>query len=154
MNITKLDKRPAIDEDKKLKIDYVYFEQMIVELEERDIPADIVASVNKNIDDVNAFSGSNKDLCKCLRKSQLVIFEMLEKEMKLVPKHYYRSRWMVMGMCVIGVPFGIVFGNLIGNISLLGVGIPIGMLLGIVIGAQMDKKAAQEGRQLDIEVAK
>jgi hypothetical protein len=36
--------------------------------------------------------------------------------------------------------------------ALLGIGIPIGLAIGIGVGTAMDQKAAQEGRQLDIEI--
>ncbi|MFD2597795.1 hypothetical protein ACFSQ3_02435 [Sphingobacterium corticis] len=40
----------------------------------------------------------------------------------------------------------------VGNIGLLGIGLPIGMALGLAVRATMDKKAKQEGRQLDLEI--
>jgi len=35
---------------------------------------------------------------------------------------------------------------------MLGIGLPIGMAIGVKVGSNMDKKAFNEGRQLDFEV--
>ena len=36
--------------------------------------------------------------------------------------------------------------------AFLAIGIPLGMAIGIGLGTGMDKKALEEGRQLDIEI--
>ncbi len=151
MEIKDLTKRPNIEQDKKLMSKYVYFEKLIVELKRREIALEIVNSVNQNIEEINSFLGSNKELRKQIRKSQSNIFKLIEKELKLVPKNLYRSRWMAIGMSVFGVPLGVAFGTILGNMGLLGIGIPIGMVVGMALGAGMDKKAFEEGRQLNLE---
>jgi hypothetical protein len=60
--------------------------------------------------------------------------------------------WMLFGMSGIGLPIGVAFGLSIGNIGLLGLGLPIGMAIGLAIGMSLDKKALNEGRQLNIEI--
>lgn len=77
---------------------------------------------------------------------------MLEKEHKIVPKNYYQSLWMLLGMAAFGLPIGAAFGASIGNMAFLSIGLPIGMVIGLAMGAGMDKKALKEGRQLDVEV--
>ncbi len=116
------------------------------------MPSEIVNLINQNIDEINSFSGSNKDLQKQIRKSQSNILKLIEKELKLVPKNLYRTRWMVIGMTVFGVPLGMAFGASLDNMAFLGIGIPIGMVIGMAIGAGMDKKAFEEGRQIDLEI--
>lgn len=150
--IKELDKRPNIEQDKKLKNKYVYFEKLIDELNKKEIPSEIATTVNQNIEAINSFSGSNKNLKKQIRKSQSNIFKLIEKELKLVPKNLYRTRWMAIGMSAFGIPLGVAFGASLGNMGLLGIGIPIGMVFGMAIGSGMDKKAIQEGRQLDLEM--
>ncbi len=152
MDIKQLDKRPDIEQDKKLLKKFVYCERLIVELKKREIPSESVSIVNQNIEEINSFSGSNKGLGKQIRKSQSNIFKLLEKELNLVPKNLYQTRWMVIGMSVFGAPLGIAFGTILGNMGLLGIGIPIGMVLGLAIGAGMDKKALDEGRQLNLDL--
>ena len=116
------------------------------------IPSEIGNSINNLIDEINAFSGSDKDLLKLIRKQQTSIVKLVEKELKYVPKKLHMSRWLAIGMSAFGVPFGVVFGTAMDNMGFLGVGIPIGMIIGMAIGAQMDKKALEEGRQLDVEI--
>jgi len=152
MDIKELDKRPNIEQDKKLTNKYVYFDKLIDELKKRELPSEIVNSVNQNIEDINSFSGSNKELRKQIRKSQSNILKLIEKELKLVPKNLYRTRWMAIGMSVFGIPMGAAFGASFDNMSFLAIGIPIGMVIGIAIGAGMDKKAFEEGRQIDLEI--
>jgi hypothetical protein len=76
----------------------------------------------------------------------------LEKELKVVPKNYYRTLWMALGMSAFGLPIGTAIGLFLGNIGLLAVGLPIGMGIGAVVGTNMDKKALAEGRTMDIEI--
>ncbi len=151
MHIKELDKRPNIEQDKKLTKKYVYFKKLVDELKKRDIPTEIVNSVNQNIEEINSFSGSNKGLRKQIFKSQSKIIKLIEKELKLVPKNLYRTRWMAIGMSAFGIPMGAAFGASFNDMSFLAIGIPIGMVIGIAIGTGMDKKAFEEGRQLDLK---
>ena len=43
-------------------------------------------------------------------------------------------------------------GTALGNMAFIGAGIPIGLAIGVGIGTNLDRKAAAEGRQLDIDV--
>ena len=152
MKIKELDKRPNHEQDKKLEMRYAIFENLIDELKERKIPSEILNSVNQNIEEINSFSGSNKDLRKRIRKSQFNILKLIEKELKLVSKNLYCNRWLAIGMSAFGIPFGVAFGVSLDNMAFLGIGIPIGMVIGMAIGAGMDKKAFEEGRQLNLEI--
>lgn len=64
----------------------------------------------------------------------------------------YKTLGIALGMSGLGVPMGVAFGLSMGNMSLLGLGLPIGLGLGVAIGSRLDKKALNEGRQLDVEV--
>lgn len=94
----------------------------------------------------------NKMLLKRLRSSELRILKLIEKELKLVPRNTYRTRWMAIGMSIFGIPMGVAFGASLGNMAFLAIGIPIGMSIGIAIGTGMDKKAHEQDKQLDIEI--
>jgi hypothetical protein len=37
--------------------------------------------------------------------------------------------------------------------AFMGIGMPIGIPIGLAIGSGLDKKAAEEGRQLDVEIS-
>ncbi|MBT8320619.1 MAG: hypothetical protein KJO90_02995 [Eudoraea sp.] len=107
-------------------------------------------SLNSEIEATNAVSSSDKQFSRMLRKKKHAILKTLEKELKLVPKHYYRNLWMALGMSVFGVPLGVAFGASMDNMAFLGIGIPIGMVIGIGVGTAMDEKALKEGRQLNV----
>jgi hypothetical protein len=47
---------------------------------------------------------------------------------------------------------GLLFSVSIGNYGMLAIGIGMGMTIGVGVGTSMDKKAFNEGRQLDFEV--
>jgi len=55
-------------------------------------------------------------------------------------------------MAAFGLPIGAAFGISFGNIAFIGLGFPIGMSIGIALGTQKDKKAKENGKQLDIEM--
>jgi hypothetical protein len=116
------------------------------------LPEVIVETINQDIDNLNSFSGSGDELRKLITKKQTGILKVLEKELKLVPKNHYRNLWMVLGMSVFGIPMGVAFGASLGNMAFLGIGLPIGMVIGIAMGTGMDKKAHNEGRQIDMEI--
>jgi hypothetical protein len=69
-----------------------------------------------------------------------------------VPKNHYRNVWLALGIAAFGVPLGVVFGASLGNMGYLAIGIPFGLSIGLAIGTGLDKKAADEGRQLDVEI--
>jgi hypothetical protein len=151
MDIKELNKRPDIAQNKKLHRAFLQFEKLIYELRKRELPGEIVSTVNTYIDAVNSISNSEKEFRKQLKKSRSGILKLIEKELKLVTKHHYRNIGLGVGMAL-GVAFGSVFGSSTNNTSLIGVGIPIGMAIGIAIGTTMDKKAKENGKQLDLEI--
>lgn len=152
MEIKELSKRPNIEQNKRLTRKYIYFEKLIVELKKKNLPSEIVNSVNNDIEQTNTFSGSDKNLLKQIRKAQSSILKLIEKELKLVTKNHYRNRWLAIGMAGLGIPIGAALGTSVGNMSLVGLGIILGMIFGITIGMAMDKKAKENGYQLDLEI--
>ena len=77
---------------------------------------------------------------------------MIEKELKLVPKNHYRNIWIGIGLAVFGTPIGVAIGASLGNMGFIGVGFAFGIPIGMIVGSMMDKKALQEGKQLDWEL--
>ncbi|MBS2211046.1 hypothetical protein KEM09_06520 [Carboxylicivirga mesophila] len=130
---------------------YHQFRKLVVELQKRELPSAIVEFVNDNIQLVNHAIDKKFELRKQIAASQKAIIKLLEKELKLVPKGYYRNLWMVLGMTVFGVPLGIVWGQVTDNMGTLGIGIAVGMAIGLALGSAQDNKAAREGRQLDVD---
>ncbi|MCB0383501.1 MAG: hypothetical protein KDD05_09465 [Psychroserpens sp.] len=108
--------------------------------------------INENIDKVNSVPESDKALRKVLKYAQSNIIKLIEKEHKLVTINHYRNTWLAVGMAVFGIPLGVALGVSLGNMALLGIGLPIGMVIGLAVGTAMDKKALEEGRQINLEI--
>ena len=136
----------------KLEKRYRRFLQLINETQQKEIPEGTANSINEKVNALNLTPGSDQKFSKILRKTQNSIINTLLKEVKIVPKNYYRNLWLALGMSVFGVPLGIAFGAAQDNMAFLGIGIPIGMAIGIGVGTAMDEKARKEGRQLDIDL--
>ncbi len=152
MEIKELKKRPSIDQNKKLISAYAQFDQLLTELKKKELPEEIVKSINNGIDQINSVSESENELRKQIRKTQSGILELIEKELKLVTKNHYRNTWLALGMAAFGIPLGVAFGTSSGNMGLIGIGLPIGMVIGMAVGSDLDKKAVKSGRQLDVEI--
>jgi hypothetical protein len=151
MNLHHLKERADQSEDLKLKNLLDQLRSLIQELNQRRLPNDITDFINHDIDEINASPLTGSGLRKLVKQKQNRILKQLEKQLKLVTKRYYQTLWMVLGMSAFGVPIGIVMGSIIKNMGMIGVGLPIGMGIGIAVGSVLDKKAAEEGRQLNFE---
>ena len=152
MGINELRKRKGIGENKQLIDAYIQFEKLLTQLRKRKLPDEVVQAINTYIDLIDPDPGTEEDLRKQLRKMQSDILRLIEKELKLVPKNHYRNVWLALGIAAFGVPLGVVFGASLGNMGYLAIGIPFGLSIGLAIGTGLDKKAADEGRQLDVEI--
>ena len=152
MSIVELKERPNISTNDKLNNAYVQLGEFLKELRKRELPHSVVESVNLNIEEVNTSSLEGSDLRKLVKKNQSKILKVIEKELKLVPKNYYRNLWLALGISAFGLPLGVAFGSLMKNIGLLVLGLPIGLALGLAVGTHLDKKAHEAGRQLEIEL--
>ncbi|MEQ8926038.1 MAG: hypothetical protein RLO81_09520 [Fulvivirga sp.] len=152
MKLQELQRRAELEQDKKYLRAYTQFNQLLAELTKKELPEAILNSINQGIEDINASKEEGKPARKLIRKTQTNILKALEKELKLVPKNHYRNTWLAVGMTVFGIPLGIAFGSSMDSMAYLGVGLPIGMAIGMAVGASMDKKAFEEGRQLDVDI--
>ena len=112
----------------------------------------VIETINKDILEINTSKENSKKFRTLIKKKQLKIAQLLEKKMNLVTKNHYRNIWLSLGMAAFGIPLGVSFGASLGNMGLLGVGLPIGMLIGMAIGKKKDEKAQKEGRQLNIDL--
>lgn len=93
---------------------------------------------------------SNETKANQLRTLYSDITRKMQKNYGYVTPRYYTSQWMVLGMTVFGVPFGLMFGMALDNMAFFGIGLPIGMPIGMAIGAGKDKQAEAEGKVLNI----
>ena len=152
MEITDLRIKPDTEQHLKLRKRLLELDKLVHELKKWPLNPTTISHVNENIGQVNSFSGSDHELQKLVKGAQKSILKMLEKDLRIVPKHHYRNLWMALGMSVFGLPLGVAFGASLSNIAFLSIGLPIGMSVGMAVGAGMDKKASAEGRQLDFEL--
>jgi hypothetical protein len=152
MELIELKERPELSAEPKHQAVYSQFGALIAQMKKKELKPELLSAFNAQIAEVNTSSLSGKELVRLVKTTQRSILKKLEKDMKIVPKNYYRTLWMVVGMSAFGLPLGVAFGSLAGNMGLLGAGLPIGMAIGLALGSNMDKKAAQEGRQMDIEI--
>ena len=54
-------------------------------------------------------------------------------------------------MSVFGIPFGIVISSALDNYAFFAIGLPFGLSIGLALGAARDKKAKDEGTQLNVQ---
>lgn len=151
MKISDLKERPNLSDNIKLSRIYLQLKALLEELRKKELPAQIIESINRDIEELNATTVTGNDLTKLVKQKQTKILKSVEKELRITPKNYYRSLWLPLGMSL-GMVIGVAFGVSIGNLGMMGVGLPIGLGIGIAIGSAMDKKAFTEGRQLEIEI--
>ena len=126
-------------------------ESYLIELNKRELPQEVVNTINEDIDAINSIIDSNNVLRVQIRSRQLKIIRFLEKELKVIPKNYYRGVWLSLSMAI-GLPMGVALGASAGNMGYMGIGMLFGMIGGMAYGGNLDKKTFKEGRQLDIEI--
>ena len=128
------------------------FNSLIKLLNDKNLTINVIKKINDDITELNSSQVMGTALSHLIKKKQNKIIKLTEKELKIVPKNYYRNLWMVLGMSAFGLPLGVAFGLSLGNIGLLAIGLPIGMAIGTLVGSKLDKKALESGKQLDIEL--
>ena len=152
MRIIELQKKQNIQPNTKLSRVYDQLGKLLNELKTKELTPKIINYVNEDIEMLNSSSLADNELRKLAKLKQSNIIKLVGKELKIFPKNHYRNLWLVLGMSIFGLPIGVAFGLMNGNMGLLAIGLPIGMLIGMAVGSGMDNKAFIEGRQLDIEI--
>jgi len=152
MDIVAIKERQEINQNSKAEMLFIQFEKLLIELKKKRLTDSVIESINELIRDLNASSANANELKKIIKATQTKIISLVEKNLKIVPINYYRNLWMVIGMSAFGLPMGVAIGLIAKNLGLLAIGLPIGMGIGIAVGTRMDKKAAEENRQLGIEI--
>lgn len=152
MEIIQLRERENIEKANKLQDRYLSLMGLLASLRQKTIPSEQLDKINKRIESVNSFQGSNQELSKKISSEQKSILKISINELKIVPVNYFRNLWMVLGMSAFGIPIGAAFGVIVGNMAFLAIGLPIGMALGLALGNYMDKKAEAENRQIDVVI--
>jgi hypothetical protein len=144
--INKLDSRSDIIQEPKRLDAYTRLQNLLTDLEHRTLPAEIINEINSEILILNKSNITKKTIVKV----EVHILGMLETQLNLVPKDHYRRKWSGLGMAAFGVPIGIIFGFLTGNVGFMGAALPVGLVIRIAVGTLKDKKALHENRQLAV----
>ena len=137
--------------NKKLLAAYQKMQRLIQALDKKEIPTENLIAINMDIESINSFSGTEKEMVKILKKANSKIIKFVETELQFVPKLHYRRLGIIFGMLV-----GTMFSSLFGSIGIMdigtstGMGISFGMLIGIVVGSYLDDKAEKNGLQLEL----
>ena len=148
----KLSTREKIIENEKVANLYNQLGILLNAIEAIKLPNETTDFIDQEIEQLNAYSNEDKFFVKAIKEKENNIVKFLEKKHKIVPKKYYTKLWMILGMSAFGIPMGVAFGVIMKNMGLLGIGLPIGMGVGVGFGTYLDKKALNEGRQLDVEI--
>ncbi|MBZ9629755.1 hypothetical protein LB465_03105 [Salegentibacter sp. LM13S] len=151
MYIIELKERQDISTHKSLKYAYSQFDILLKDLRKKELPEDIIQSINQNVKEINSSTETDKNLMKLLNKEQTQILRLVRKELRLIPKNHYTFLWMALGIAVFGLPTGIIYGKISGNMGLLSLGLPIGLGIGIMVGMWLDSKVKKEGRQINAD---
>jgi len=150
MNIEKLKDRANSEQNKKLLAANRKMQQLIQALEKKEIPTENLIVINRDIELINSFSGTEREVIKILKKANSKIIKYVEKELQFVSKQHYRSLGIVFGMLA-GTMFSSIFGSIGMGIGIsTGMGISFGMLIGIIVGSYLDGQAEKKGLQLDL----
>lgn len=130
---------------------YTQINKLLQALENKQPTEKVIISINSIIDELNSSSKTENQLRNQIKHAQKNFLKILEKEQKYVPKNHYRNLWMVIGMSAFGIPIGAALGASLDNMGLFSIGLPLGMAVGIAVGTGLDKKALEQGNQLDFE---
>ena len=152
MDLTQLKEIPNEKVSSRLKRKAEFLKLLLAELSERKLPDSTKRKINDEINSLNFHLSEKSIKTSHFTKAQYKILNILEQETGLVPKNHYKQKWMGIGMAVFGIPLGVVFGTTQGNMAFIGIGIPIGLVMGVAIGSQKDKKAKEEGKQLQVDI--
>ncbi|WP_121665444.1 hypothetical protein [Mesonia aquimarina] len=157
MELKNLQLNPENFTNKKLVNSSVQFKKIIVELNKKDLTEETNLIINDSIDKLNATltSISEKKALTQLKKEQRKILHFVEKKHKIVAKKHYKEKYLFLCMAALSVPLAFVFWEFLHDMVLLAVFLTITLPIctGILIGTKMDQKAAEDERQLDVELS-
>ncbi len=142
----------GIDKKSKLGRRLLQFNKLLEELAKHELSDDLIAEINQHVKHLEKSGKDQKTLSKTLPKSQHLVVQAAMKKHNLVPQNYHRNLWLPVGMASFGLPIGVAMGFFFDNMAFIGIGLPIGLVIGMAVGIAKDKKAKEEGRQLNIEI--
>lgn len=150
MELKSLKKRPKTERFPRALKTFNKFNQLLKDLSQKKLSVATINKINTMVYDLNHSLAKQRVYHENLRKAYSDIIKILRKEEKIVQKDYYRNQWLALGMSTFGIPIGVVFGLVFGNMAYIGAGLPIGMAVGLAIGINLDKKARNDNKQLNL----
>ena len=152
MELEGLKTRFFSDKKKAISKEYALLEQLVQELQHRDLPPEVIVEMNQEIERLNDVLDHHLKLYFYVKSVKKKVLNSLLNDLEIVPKNYYRNLWSALGMLVFGVSLGVVFTSILDKISAFALGLPIGMAIGLVIGIEMDRRALENNKQLEFEI--
>ncbi len=149
MEIKELKHIENLQPSNRLTFTYHQFQQLLSELQKRELTHEVIAFINAKIDKINAVTTSDKAIRKQMMKSQVKVLRFMEQKQKLVVQNYYIKQWIALGFGVFGFPLGMAALYLFGNWVM---GMFLGVTIGMLVGYGLDRKAKKEGRQINMTV--
>ncbi len=148
--IIELSQKPGDDRPAKLNKQLTKLDALLQALRKKELSEKALQVINTAVHSVNQFHGNYQELLPQVKTAYSSLYAYVTKELNLIPKGYYQQLWIGLGMAIFGIPLGVAMGSALGNMAFVGIGPAMGLPIGIAIGNEKDKKAAEEGRQLDI----
>ena len=154
MEIIDLNTNIGISLRPKAKKELESLKNLIQLLKQKNLKPETIRSINQIIESKNRSIQllHPKKKYAALKEAKMSIFKLVEKEEQLTAKNHFQNQWIALGMTVFGLPMGVAMAISLNNWSFVGIGLPIGLAIGAGYGSQLDKKALEENRQLDIEI--
>lgn len=150
MELIELTTLQNINQNKGLNYTITRFKELLQDLNNKELSPHVIELINKDIQEINCSPYKEKKLSSLINQKHTKILSLIRKEHKLIPKGNYSTLWAICGMAIFGIPLGVIYGKLMGNIGLIGFGLPVGLGIGIMVGMWLDNKVQKEGRQLNI----
>ncbi|MCE7992779.1 MAG: hypothetical protein HEP71_12400 [Roseivirga sp.] len=139
--IEEIEKRLKSVSDEKIEKSLNELILVFEDLDRREIPTESVADLLKRLKNILVAELQLKQI----NRLKTDLLSALRKQYGLVTPKYYQTLWMILGMTIFGVPFGMIFSLAIDNMAFLGLGFGFGMPIGMAIGIAKDKKALEDG---------
>jgi hypothetical protein len=140
-----------IERYKRLNKRFNRFVGLIEELNNRELPDNIIKEINQFVERINTSIETERDFKKQLRLSQREILKILENKLGLIPTNHNSNKFMGIGIAL-GVALGSALGASTNNMGMTGVWLPLGLVFGMAYGKKLDKKAQEEGKVLKFEL--
>ncbi|GLB53499.1 hypothetical protein NBRC110019_25400 [Neptunitalea chrysea] len=140
-------KRRVTNNDNVIKC-YDKLDTLLTSINEKEIPEKLQNVFNKKITTINNFSGDDKKFIKIMNTSYVEIVQLLKTELKMVPKNYYMTIGISLGIAASSLLIGIITYKASSNPLGIALGVPFGLIIGMVIGMYFDKKVKAKNRQL------